>query len=173
MKQVMRVKPLRWLALGVMVAIGAGAFMALRSHGETLPSDLTLATIEGQAIELDSFKGQPLIINFWATWCPPCIREMPLLSRYDELPGVTVVMINQGETVPVIEGYLDTAGISFRHMLLDPRQHTLQALEIRGLPTTLFYSADGVLVDRHLGEVTAEQLDAFIRRHAPAADRKS
>lgn len=174
MIRAMTFKSVRWwlLALVVMV-IGLASVMTYKNEGKSLPEGLMLASIEGQSVQLEQFKGKPLIINFWATWCPPCIREMPLLSQYDGLPYVDVILINQGETVPVIESYLDSAGINFRNMLLDPRQQSLQALEIRGLPTTLFYSAEGVLVDEHIGEVTAEQLDAFLRRHTGFDDRKS
>ncbi|WP_409522449.1 TlpA family protein disulfide reductase [Nitrincola sp. MINF-07-Sa-05] len=162
-----------WLFALVVVLIGLSTLVAIKSEGKSLPEGIMLATIEGQSVQLDEFKGKPLIINFWATWCPPCIREMPLLNRYDDLQDVDVILINQGEAVPVIKSYLEKADISFRNMLLDPRQQSLQSLEIRGLPTTLFYSAEGVLVDQHMGEVTAEQLDAFIQRYAAPNDRKS
>jgi len=173
MTRAMTFKSIRWLLLALAMVISITSLIVIRGQSQSLPEGIMLATIEGHSVQLDDFKGKPLIINFWATWCPPCIREMPLLSRYDNLPYVDVILINQGETVPVIQSYLESAEISFRNMLLDPRQQSLQALEIRGLPTTLFYSGEGVLVDQHIGEVTAEQLDAFIQRFVPLHDRKS
>lgn len=123
-----------------------------------------LSNLQGQPVDLNDFQGQPVVINFWATWCPPCIREMPLLASYAE-EGLTLVLINQGETVDVIADYLDVAGLTFEHLLLDPRQTALQAMQVRGLPTTQFFDAEGRLVNEHTGELHDEQLRQFVQRY--------
>ena len=133
----------------------------------SLPNDIILADMQGEKISLSDFSGQPVIINFWATWCPPCVREMPLLARYAEKEGFALVLINQAESVATIQAYLDEAGLEFEHMLLDSHQRAYQAMQVRGLPTTQFFNADGGLVNEHLGELHDRHLDAFIQQYVP------
>ncbi len=133
----------------------------------SLPNDIILANMQGEEIALSDFSGQPVIVNFWATWCPPCIREMPLLARYAEKEGFALVLINQAESVDTIQAYLDEAGLEFEHMLLDSHQRAYQAMQVRGLPTTQFFNADGGLVNEHLGELHDRHLDAFIQQYVP------
>ena len=149
------------LLFGVAVVWGLQQSELSRS----LPDSLVLSNLQGQPVDLNDFKGQPVVINFWATWCPPCIREMPLLASYAEEEGLTLVLINQGETVDVIDDYLDSAGLTFEHLLLDPRQQALQAMQVRGLPTTQFFDAKGRLVNEHTGELHDEQLQQFVQRY--------
>ena len=131
----------------------------------SLPSDITLTNMQNEMVALSDFEGQPVIINFWATWCPPCIREMPLLARYAEKEGFALVLINQAESVETIQAYLDEAGLEFEYMLLDSHQIAYQAMQVRGLPTTQFFNAEGGLVNEHLGEVHDRHLDTFIKGH--------
>lgn len=154
------------LSLVAAALLGSAVLWGLKESeaSRALPKDLVLSDITGQPVNLQTYQGQPLVINFWATWCPPCVREMPLLAEYAQQDGVTVVLINQGENVETIQAYLDQAGLSFEHMLLDPRQTALQAMQVRGLPTTLFFDAQGRLLNEHLGEVHEPQLQAFMQQ---------
>lgn len=150
-------------AFALMVFWGLQKSEASRS----IPNDIALVNMQGETIQLSDFEGQPVIINFWATWCPPCVREMPLLARYAEKQGFALVLINQAESAATIQAYLDEAGLDFEHMLLDSHQQAYQAMQVRGLPTTQFFNADGGLVNEHLGEVHDRHLDAFIKAHVP------
>lgn len=106
-----------------------------------------------------------MVVNLWATWCPPCRREMPMLAaaqqEYDE---VTFVFVNQGEGRGEIKGYLDQNGLALDNVLLDTRGALGQTVGSMALPTTLFYDANGRLADTHLGELSRATLARGIQR---------
>ncbi|WP_299315685.1 TlpA disulfide reductase family protein, partial [uncultured Halomonas sp.] len=110
-------------------------------------------------------RGETVVLNLWATWCPPCLREMPLLAEADARDGVTAVIANQGEELLQVARYLDDQGLEFRYPLLDPRQELMVLLESPGLPTTLLFDASGRAVERHVGELSRAQLGAWLERH--------
>ncbi|ATJ84377.1 redoxin family protein [Halomonas beimenensis] len=146
---------LLWLALVVWAPLGSG--MALRA----LP-DLALEDLDGETVNLAELDGERIILNLWATWCPPCRREMPLLAEADARDGVTVVVINQGEDLLSVVRYLDARDLTFDHALLDPRQTLMVESGAPGLPTTLLFDAEGRALDQHVGEVTRATLDAWL-----------
>ncbi|MBW5801250.1 TlpA disulfide reductase family protein [Halomonas elongata] len=146
---------LLWLALMALAPLGGG--MALRQ----LP-DITLENLEGESVELSSLSGEHVLINLWATWCPPCRREMPLLDEVDDREDVTVVVVNQGEDLLPVVRYLDEQGLEFSHALLDPRQQLMVESASPGLPTTLLFDAEGRGVTQHVGELTRATLDDWL-----------
>jgi thiol-disulfide isomerase/thioredoxin len=147
-----------WLVLVTLAPLGGG--MTLQS----LP-DLTLESVEGEAVNLRELQGERVVLNLWATWCPPCLREMPLLAEADTRDGVTVVVANQGEDLLPVVRYLGEQGLAFRYPLLDPRQELMVLLESPGLPTTVLFDAEGRAVERHVGELSRAQLEAWLDRH--------
>ncbi|EXJ11873.1 MULTISPECIES: TlpA family protein disulfide reductase [Nitrincola] len=155
-------KPFGILALILAVAVSVYVHFWPK---EPLPEQLVLASLSGQPASFSDVKGDLLIVNFWATWCPPCVREMPLLESYAAKEGVSVVLINQGETVPAINQFLTTHQLDFQHLWLDPRQEALHHMKVRGLPTTLFYSREGYLLASHLGELSEEDLQSLVSKH--------
>ncbi|WP_048308007.1 TlpA disulfide reductase family protein [Halomonas sp. PR-M31] len=124
--------------------------------------DIALEDLEGNQVNLHSLQGKPLVLNLWATWCPPCRREMPLLAEADKREDVRIVIVNQGETLLTAVRYLDGQGLDFNHALLDPEQRLMVVVESPGLPTSLLFDADGQLVKRHVGELTRAQLTAWL-----------
>lgn len=148
---------LAWLAFN-------GTLALLQRAAPPLP-DVALTTLDGAPARLADFGGRPVVINLWATWCPPCRREMPVFedaqSRY---PDVAFLLVNQGEDRDTIAGYLDAQGLSLQHVLLDPPSRVMQDANARALPTTLFFAADGRLVDTHMGELTRASLADTLRR---------
>ncbi|MBB3331847.1 thiol-disulfide isomerase/thioredoxin [Halomonas campaniensis] len=147
-----------WLVLVTLAPLGGS--MTLQS----LP-DLALESVEGEAVNLRELQGERVVLNLWATWCPPCLREMPLLAEADTRDGVTVVVANQGEDLLPVVRYLDDQGLAFRYPLLDPRQELMVLLESPGLPTTVLFDAEGRAVERHVGELSRAQLEAWLDRH--------
>lgn len=132
---------------------------------QMVPS-LTLVSLEGALTDLDQFRGKPLVVNLWATWCPPCVREMPVLHRAQaDNAAINFVFINQGETAQRVAPWLSLRGLSLRNVLLDSRGVALAAFNQRGLPTTLFFDAQGRLVEARTGELSeatlAEKLTAL------------
>ncbi|NWN83654.1 MAG: TlpA family protein disulfide reductase [Halomonas sp.] len=144
-----------WLATVTLAPFGSG--MALK----TLP-DTTLENLEGELVNLRDLEGERVVLNLWATWCPPCQREMPLLAAADAREGVTVVIANQGESLLQVVRYLDDQELDFRYPLLDPHQELMVLSESPGLPTTLLFDAQGRAVEQHVGELTRAHLDAWL-----------
>ncbi|MDR5867851.1 TlpA disulfide reductase family protein [Halomonas koreensis] len=146
---------LLWLALAIWSPLGGGP--ALRE----LPP-LALENLDGETVRLDELAGERVILNLWATWCPPCRRELPLLAEADARDDVTVVVINQGEALLPVARYLDERGLAFAHALLDPRQSLMVESEAPGLPTTLLFDARGRTRAQHVGELTRATLDGWL-----------
>ncbi|MHB0777316.1 TlpA family protein disulfide reductase [Halomonas sp. WWR20] len=124
--------------------------------------DLTLERLDGRQVNLSDLAGQRLVINLWATWCPPCLREMPLLAEADARDDVSVIMINQGESLLQVVRFLDDQGLSFEHSLLDPRQQLMALTQSPGLPTSLLFDRQGRLQNRHVGELSRSQLQEWL-----------
>lgn len=124
----------------------------------TLP-ETQFQQMTGEAFALgDGFEG-PLVVNLWATWCPPCRREMPMMAEVAaEEDGVTFIFANQGEEMAEIHRYLDAEELNLGLVLLDREQQLTAHYDALGLPVTLFIDAQGDLVRSHLGEISREVL---------------
>ncbi|MFG6178570.1 redoxin family protein [Halomonas sp. THAF12] len=144
-----------WLGLMSWAPLGSGITPS------ALP-DLTLENLEGEPVDLAGLSGQRVIVNLWATWCPPCRRELPLLAETDARDDITVVVVNQGEDLLPVARYLDAQGLAFEHALLDPRQSLMVETDAPGLPTTLLFDAEGRTLERHVGELTRALLDDWL-----------
>ncbi|MDU9389326.1 TlpA disulfide reductase family protein [Pseudomonas sp. zfem002] len=157
-----RRRPLGWgLGSGALFWILASWASHLYEQGTQLPA-LNLKDARGQEVALDSHRGKPLVVNLWATWCPPCRREMPVLQQAQhEYPNVTFLFVNQGETPQIVTNFLATTGLNLSHVLFDAGGQLAAQVGSMALPTTLFYDADGRLVGSHLGELSRASL-----RHA-------
>lgn len=161
---------LKLLLLPVIAALvvwGGLSFIAEaleRGRHQSVP-ELAVQNLQGEPVSLADFQGQPLVVNVWATWCPPCRREMPALAAAAENnPDVAFVFLNQGEGRETVSGFLSQQKLSLSNVLLDIFSRSAEALGTRGLPTTLFFNAEGQLVDTHVGEITTPQLQDRLRR---------
>jgi peroxiredoxin len=109
---------------------------------------------DGETYRLSQWRGQPVIVNFWATWCPPCRAEMPSMQRaWEQLQaeGVQLIAINVGEEVGEIQAFLEQAPVSFP-LPMDADMRVSQAWPMTGLPTTFVVDADGRLAYKAQGE---------------------
>lgn len=141
-----------------LVAILALGIQVINQQGRALP-DVSLYTLDGDRVRLEDYLGQPLLVNVWATWCPPCVREMPLLADLDASHDqIKVLLVNHGEGQAVIEHFLQEQELSLQHLLLDSMGSLLEHSGHRGLPVTYFYDAKGRLMSTHSGELTAADL---------------
>ncbi len=157
--------------------IAAGAFawgVATAAVGvsgavQTMPA-ISLANVNGGVEPLSAGDGKPTIVNLWATWCPPCQAEMPVLAQAQaENPGIHLVFVNQGETRQNVAEYVEAHGMQLQHSLLDPSLQVARAVGAVGYPTTLFYDANGRLLDVHLGSFSKATFQLAMQQfYAPA-----
>ena len=167
-KQAVLRKPLL-AALGtasVVWAAGTLALMGSTSQAPQLPAITLQSLVAGQPpVSLASFKGKPVVMNLWATWCPPCQREMPVLQRGQrEHPDVHYVFVNQGEAPEVVQAYLSGHSLALNHVLLDTKGEVAARFAAAGYPTTLFFDAQGRLVAQRMGEVSWPTLSDKVER---------
>lgn len=121
--------------------------------------------LDGTLVSLKTYVGRPLVVSLWATWCPPCRREMPaLISAQQAHPDVTFVYVNQGESMEAVASYLTTHGLHMTNVVLDPAKQLSTRTGTSGYPTTLFYDAQGRLYLRHMGELSRATLEEKINR---------
>ncbi len=126
--------------------------------------ELQLQDLQGNQLQLQQYKGKPLVINLWATWCPPCRREMPTFQQaQQQQPEINFVFINQGESSQHVQNFLQQQGIKLENNLLDGAGKMGQATGSLTLPTTLFYDANGQLVKTHLGELSSASLQHALK----------
>lgn len=132
-----------------------------------LAPDVTVYDEEGNPIQLSDYRGKPLIISFWATWCPYCLRDMPnFQAKYDELgDSVQFLMINATdgyrETVSGAAGFIEEEGYTFP-VVYDTSLNASVAYAASSLPITYFIDAEGYLVAGYRGGLTAENLQIGI-----------
>lgn len=162
----LRTPLLAGIAAGMLAWFALGATLALLQRSAPPLPDIAVVTLDGSHARLDASAGKPVVLNLWATWCPPCRREMPVFEdAVQAYPGVRFVLLNQGEDAATIGDYLDREGLHLHaQVLLDLYSLAMPATNTRGLPTTLFFDADGHLVDTHMGELTRASLADTMRK---------
>ena len=162
----LRTPLLAGIAAGMLAWFALGATLALLQRSAPPLPDIAVVTLDGSHARLDASAGKPVVLNLWATWCPPCRREMPVFEdAVQAYPGVRFVLLNQGEDAATISDYLDREGLHLHaQVLLDLHSLAMPATNTRGLPTTLFFDADGHLVDTHMGELTRASLADTLRK---------
>ncbi len=123
-----------------------------------------LTSLEGERLELAGLEGKPVVINLWASWCPPCRREMPAFEQAQARYGDEVHFLfpNQGESREEMEAWLAAEGLELDGVLLDKSSSLSGEVGAHVLPTTLFYDADGKLRDAHVGEVSSARLADYV-----------
>lgn len=122
--------------------------------------------MNGETVDLNQVEqGKPRVINLWATWCPPCRREMPVLEEAQQNNSdIGFVFVNQGEHSVVIEQYLQQEALSLENVMADSTGSLGYQVGSRALPTTIFVNARGELVDAHLGELSRASLKAKLEK---------
>ena len=188
----MKIYPIRFLTilLAVLLLLTASACTPADGGVETLPSedketsapsdtaengetaadtapDFTMLDMEGNEVKLSDFFGTPIVLNFWASWCPPCKAELPdfddACKKYEG--KVTFLMVNltdgQRETVEVAKSYIASQGYTFP-VYFDTKYEAAYTYGVSSIPQTYFINADGSLEARATGMISAAQLEKGI-----------
>ena len=181
-------------AVGAMLAVAVLGTMNMFTGSQTLRSgdrvpDFTLVNLSGDRVRFSDLTGQAVVLNFCATWCPPCRREMPLLDSIQkeyESRGLSVVGIDVGEEPEVVRRFVESMGVEYpiwtdaptRQMGSESSQSIHHRFGGVGLPTTIFIDPGGIVRDQHLGELNrailqtqAEELLRPLFRRAAAWSR--
>ncbi len=167
-----------FLALAVIVALVLTGKISL--GGSSGPQYAPLAKYEEGALandfELDdanngkqrlsNLRGKVVVINFWATWCVPCLEEMPMFQAYsEEYPQIAMLGIDQAESQEQVAPYLSKMGITYP-ILLDTNAKVSESYKIAMLPTTIFVDEQGMIRFRHYGIMSQDQFQYYLRKLA-------
>jgi peroxiredoxin len=174
-----------WLYLNIAIAItlivlGAGSLLWLgqqssvsttqasnqfaQSPGNTSAPDFTLSSPDGQQISLSDYEGQVILVNLWATWCPPCKAEMPTINAFYEThkeDGFVVLAVNSQEGASTVKNFIQNNGFTFP-VLLDTQGQVMDRYHVRALPTSFIIDRNGVIQHIQTGEITSQQLQAIV-----------
>jgi thiol-disulfide isomerase/thioredoxin len=153
------------LVLSLMLLVRAGsaaedeAAMAEQTRlGEFVPISpprlapaISFADRAGNTVSLSDFAGKLVVLNLWATWCAPCLREMPSLDRMQERLGddITVLALSEDRSgTKIIEPFIEKLGLKSLKFYLDPKSAAQQAFKVQGLPTSFVIDRQGNLLGR-------------------------
>jgi peroxiredoxin len=128
--------------------------------------NMTLERIDGTFVQISDFRGRIVFLNFWATWCVPCVRELPAFTEFmraqDPETGALVVGINAGETPETINAYFADHDISGITVLLDPTGAARSLYGVLGMPVTYVLDAEGIIRYMKIGEMTLEEMNGYV-----------
>ncbi len=159
-----------WIWLGRVPADGSAAPTGLPpapAVGHPAP-DFTLTTVTGETFTLAALREKPVVLNFWATWCPPCRAELPeLQAAHERYAGeVIIVGVNQAEAAAAVATFARQVGLSFL-LPLDAQHHVSQKYAVRSLPTTFFIDRDGIIRRIQIGPLTEATLAQALKTIFP------
>ena len=159
--------------VGVALVLFAGITLAVRSSlavviqppvpGQNM-SDLPLTTLDGRSAHLSDYRGRTVLINTWATWCPPCRAEMPYLETYyqqHQHDGFVILAINAGESPATASSFITDNQVTFP-VFVDPEEHLMDELHISDYPTSIVVGKDGKVKGVHVGLFTQQALEAEV-----------
>lgn len=151
------------IALAPLFRSGSGGGGPAGLAGQSAPV-FALKDDRGAAVSLDRYRGKIVVMNLWASWCPPCRAEMPDLQRLEQSygsRGVIVVGVNQGESAERARTFAESLRISFP-IWIDDQQRYGRVYAALGLPTTVIIARDGRVVRGFDGPLTIDQLRAAL-----------
>lgn len=126
--------------------------------------ELSLHDLDGNEVALSDYQGQVVLVNNWATWCPPCRAEMPTLQKYYDThqdAGFTIIAIESGEPKTEVAEFVRVNKLTFP-VWLDLRQEALEAFRNFGLPSSYVIDREGQIRLAWTGAITAEMLEKFV-----------
>ena len=116
--------------------------------------DFTLKDLNGKTVSLSAFKGKVVLLNFWATWCPPCRAEMPALNKLSNAlkpRGLEVIAVSTDRSINDIKGFLENHRVDFP-ILFDTDRSAAKQYRVFSMPTTFLIDRNGMIVEKFYGE---------------------
>ena len=116
--------------------------------------DFTLRDVNGRTVSLSSLKGKVILLNFWATWCPPCKAEMPSMNKlYNEIKskGFEIVAVSTDNALSPIKEFLVISRVDFT-VLFDEKKAVSRQYKVFSMPTTFLIDRSGFIVEKYFGE---------------------
>jgi cytochrome c biogenesis protein CcmG/thiol:disulfide interchange protein DsbE len=164
-----------WLRALCVLTLCPSASLCAQTPGDTAPA-FTLNALDGSPVSLSDFKGHPVLINFWGTWCPPCRDEIPLVvaaygAHHDA--GLVVLAVNgrdQETSTRAVRRFVADFQMSFP-VLLDEKGSVRKRYALRGLPTTVFIGVDGIVRAVNIGPLTSAALQQHLGEILPPPAR--
>ena len=163
--------------VGIVIFASLGFISSLESFGRIsgfapqpvgpqagkIAPNFILDNLDGIEIELLNGSQQPTLINFWATWCPPCLAEMATLQQFytDTGRSFRVLAVNANEPIEDVQHFVDEHGLSF-DILLDPGGNVQELYRLRGYPTSFILDGNGVVRKEHVGLLTESKLREYL-----------
>ena len=141
------------LLVSGLVVTGCSSPPAQSAYVGSPAPNFKLPNLEGKTVFLSDLRGEPVMLNFWATGCPPCRAEMPHLQQvYEEWSdkGLVVLAINLGESTPTVKEFVQHYHLSFP-VLLDTRGSVAEKYKIRPIPVTYFIDKEGIIQAKIIG----------------------
>lgn len=134
-------------------------------------ADFTLKNVDGKEVSLSDYAGKPIVLNFWASWCPPCQEEMPnfnkLSQNYKDTGEVVFLMVNLTdggrETIETAKGFLSDNGYEM-NVLFDTENKAAAAYNISSIPATFFIDSNGNINNSVVGAMSMTQLEMEVQK---------
>ncbi|RRJ67287.1 thiol-disulfide oxidoreductase [Paenibacillus oralis] len=168
MDRVARLRWVKWSLFVLTVFAIINAFIQNLQHQEdsrvgSIAPSFELTDLQGETVRLADFRGSNVLLNFWASWCGPCVNEMPLLNEvYAQSSDIAIIAVNVGETPERARRFVEKVDLDFT-VVLDRDNEMKKKYRINGLPVTLLIDKNGRIVERRTGELRSnEQIEALL-----------
>jgi thiol-disulfide isomerase/thioredoxin len=159
---------------GVVIWLITVVFMYVRSWRERSPNnvspyvghtapDFELTNLSGQSFRLGDFRGHPVLINFWATWCSYCLQELPVIEKYYEhyASEFIVLAVDVGDSLADVRSVVTQYGFTFL-VLRDPDSHVFQQYRLDSFPVTFILDTEGLVLVKHQGYLSENKLVEYL-----------
>ncbi len=147
-----------FFCLVIAIALMTTNCSAIKPGGKA--PDFTLINLDGEPVSLTDYRGTPVMLNFWASWCGPCRSEMPYFQEVFEdmewkVVGLEILAVNIGELPATAEGFMVTNGFTFP-VLLDMTGEVADMYNVGKIPTTFFIDERGIIISSDVGSFTSK-----------------